>query len=362
LAEHKEHKDAHKDSGVMAHDVDKAKGVRIKVPGLHALRGSFWIMTTAVMTVAFIVAAYMYLTAGTSIVPGPGTLTANAAGQKAVDYINNNLVQSGSATLVSSIEVVGSDMYNVTTSYQGSDINVYISKSGKLLFIYGPIDTTEAIEKTSSTPTTAAAATKQAVPDLKFFVMSFCPYGNQAEEGLGPVIRLLGSKINWEPKYVIYSNYGSGYPSYCLDSESKYCSMHGIQELNQDVREICAFKYFKSKWWDFVDAVNANCNSQNADTCWEAQATKAGIDTAKIKACEKDEALTLLASEVASDAQYSATGSPMVFINGAQYNGGRDPASYQSSICSGFTTAPSECSTRINSTASASATAAGGCG
>jgi hypothetical protein len=26
---------------------------------------------------------------------------------------------------------------------------------------------------------------KSAIPEIKFFVMSFCPYGNQAEAGLG---------------------------------------------------------------------------------------------------------------------------------------------------------------------------------
>jgi hypothetical protein len=344
----------------MAHDIDKAKGVRIKIPGWHALKGSFWVMTTAVMTVAFLVAAYMYMTAGTTIVPGSVTLTANDAGKKAVDYINNNLVQSGSATLVSSVEVAGSDMYNVTTSYQGSDINVYISKTGKLLFIYGPIDVDVTVPETTST--VATAASQKAVPDLAFYTMAFCPYGNQAEDGLLPVITLFGNKINWEPHYVIYSNYGSGYPSYCLDSDNKYCSMHGIQELNQDVRELCAFKYFKSKFVSFVANVNANCSSSNADTCWEAQATAAGIDTAKIKACESDEAQTLLASEVALNSQYGVTGSPMVFINGAPYSGGRDPTSYQSAVCSGFTTEPSECSTALGSGSASAASAAGGCG
>ncbi|HDM05737.1 MAG TPA: hypothetical protein ENG34_00480, partial [Candidatus Aenigmarchaeota archaeon] len=114
--------------------------------------------------------------------------------------------------------------------------------------------------------------------NVKFFVMSFCPFGNQAESGLEPVYRLLKDKVEWEPHYVIYSNYG-GYPNYCLDEEEKYCSMHGIQELNQDIRELCVWKYYDhDTWWDFVIRVNKECNSRNADECWEPIAKEVGID------------------------------------------------------------------------------------
>ena len=75
----------------------------------------------------------------------------------------------------------------------------------------------------------------------------------------------------------IYSNYNGGGATYCLDKENKYCSMHGIQELNQGVRELCVQKYQPDKLWDFVMKINKACSASNADTCWEAVAKTAGV-------------------------------------------------------------------------------------
>ena len=190
---------------------------------------------------------------------------------------------------------------------------------------------------------------KKDKPNVKFFVMAFCPFGNQAESGLEPVFRLLGDKVDWEPRYVIYSNYGSGYPDFCLDEENKYCSMHGIQELHQDVREMCVWKYYPADtWWDFVMKINENCNSRNADTCWEPIAKEVGIDVEKIKTCQEEEAISLLAEELELNQKYGVRGSPTIFINDQQYSGDRSPESFKQSICCGFTTQPKECSQKLS--------------
>lgn len=197
-------------------------------------------------------------------------------------------------------------------------------------------------------------------PNVKFFTMAYCPYGNQAESGLEPVYRSLGDKVDWEPHYVIYSNYGSGYPAYCLDEESKYCSMHGVQELNEDVRELCMWKFIDhSKWWDFLMKVNTQCTSQNVDTCWEPIAKGLGIDTEKIKTCQKDEAVTLLENEISLNEEFSVRGSPTVLINDKAYNGGRTPDNYKQAICDTFSTKPTECGQTLGSTAT---NVSGSCG
>jgi hypothetical protein len=109
-----------------------------------------------------------------------------------------------------------------------------------------------------------------------------------AEELIEKVYEKLGDNAFFNPHYVIYSNYGGA--ANCIDSEQKYCSMHGLQEVNQDVREICVNNYFGiSKWFDFAIAMNSKCSAQNADSCWENVAKDLGLDTAKISDCEKNE-------------------------------------------------------------------------
>lgn len=181
-------------------------------------------------------------------------------------------------------------------------------------------------------------------PQIDFFVMSYCPYGNQAEEAIEPVYRILKDNADFNPHYVIYSNYGGGGPDFCLDEGNKYCSMHGIQELNQNIRELCVNKYLGTdKFFDFILVMNKECNSGNADTCWEPVAEKLGLDTAKIKACEKDEGLAMAKEELRLTTVYAVSGSPTVFIDGESFAGSRTAAGFQKGLCDKFDTPPAEC-------------------
>jgi len=212
-------------------------------------------------------------------------------------------------------------------------------------------------DNTQTTPATTIA--KADKTNVKFFTMAYCPYGNQAETGLIPVYELLKDKVTWEPHYVIYANYRGGGADYCMENGS-YCSMHGIQELHEDIREMCIWKYeTHDKFFSFLGDVNNACTSSNVDTCWEAVAQKYSINTAKIKDCQQNEAVTLLKAEYALNQQYGVQGSPTVLINNGEYSGGRAAEDYKAAICSGFNTPPSECSQSLGNT---SATASGGCG
>lgn len=330
--------------------MEEKKGgkITIKLPKIN-----IWILISLTLAIALALS----LLQGWSItgkVAGV-QLSADEAGKKAIDYINNNLVQPGTSASIVSAKDIGS-VYEIITSYQGRQIPIYITKDGSMIFLSG-FNTSEEIPQ--ERPQQTQEIPKQDKPNVKFFVMSFCPYGQQAESGLKPVAELLGDKIEMEPHFVIYSNYGSGYPQYCLDQENKYCSMHGIQELNEDVRQLCIYKYQSDLFWSYVTEINSKCNLQNVDTCWETVASGVGIDVQKIKKCQQEEALSLLAEEVSLNQQYGVRGSPQVFINGQEYSGSRNPEAYKQAICSGFTTQPDECSQTLSATGSSNPS--GGC-
>lgn len=262
-----------------------------------------------------------------------GAISSQEAGNKAIDFINKNLLQEGVTASLKEIKEE-SGLYKATikiTQKEGEqDANVYVSRDGKFLFVNPPIEMKEIEEKPTETPKTEK-------PDIKLFVMSFCPYGNQAEDLMKPVINLLKDKIDVRLNYIVSK-----------DSSGKYKSLHGDQELNQNVREICVFKYQKEKFWDFVYKINEKCTSQNADTCWEQQAKDLGIDTEKIKSCQQTEADALLAEEEKLVQQYGVSGSPQLFINGVEYNGERSSEGYKAGICSGFATPPQECQQQLS--------------
>lgn len=235
-------------------------------------------------------------------------------------------------------------------------------------------------------------------PEVKFFVMSFCPYGNQAEEGLEPVYQLLKDKVNWQPRYIIndqklsceqycpYKIFNSEAESRCQEAiesgqvsdmetckqyfpyqtaeeciqkecsdlkAGTYTSLHGVQELNQNVREICALAQTQAassvdamdKWWKFISLVNSNCTDQNADTCWTSQAQEAGLNAPQISSCVQTQTRDLLEKEIEEANKYQAQGSPTVYINDTLYNGGRSPEDYKIAICQAFKSPPQECQT-----------------
>ena len=277
------------------------------------------------------------------------TISKDKASTIAIDFINTNLLKGQGVTATVKETTVQSGVYKVKIDIQGQEYSSYITKDGKILFPQGA-EITPATTATDNTNSTANIP-KTDKSTTMLFVMSFCPYGNQAEDAISPVINLLKGKANVQLHYVIYSNYQGGGPTYCLDKESKYCSMHGIQEVHQDVRELCVQKYQPDKLWNFVTQINATCGAGNADTCWEAVAKTAGIDTAKIKTCQTNEATTLLASELALNTKYGVQGSPTLLVNETEFSGDRSSEGYKTGICAGFTTPPAECSQSLSTTA-----------
>ena len=199
-------------------------------------------------------------------------------------------------------------------------------------------------------------------PQIDFYVMSFCPYGNQAEEAIEPVYQLLKGKADFNPHYVVYANYAGVGPNYCIDAESKYCSMHGVHEMNQDLREHCVNKYMgTTKLFEFMLAMNSECNAQNADECWQGVAEELGLDSAKIASCQKNEGLTFAKEDSELNSILGVQGSPTVFIDGEPYNGARDSAGYAQALCAAFDDAPAECDD-LSAFGSETPTAADGAG
>lgn len=304
-----------------------------------------------ILLIAFVAADFLYRVSHN---PVPGALSSKEASQKALNFINDVALNGqATASLLETTEKSG--LYKIRLKVRDQEYESYVTKDAKILFTQG----TEITEELANQPNTEEQKfSKLDIPQVQLFVMSFCPYGNQAEELMMPVIELLKDKANIELHYVIYSNYRDGGPNYCLDKENKYCSMHGIQELNQDVREFCVQKYQKDKFWSFVKEINKNCSAKDVDSCWENIAKKVGLNTQQIKTCQKDEALRILAQEVKLNEKYGIEGSPQLVINEAEYQGSRSSEAYKQAICSAFNSQPKECSETLSNEGGS---ASGGC-
>ena len=274
-------------------------------------------------------------------------LSIEEVAERALNFLNQNLLKGKEkASLIGSVEKNG--LYKIRFKLRENEFDFYASKDGKLLFPRMLDLETPPIKELP----------KSEVPEVKLFVMAFCPFGNQAEELIMPLAELFGEKIDLKLHYVFYSNYEGGGEKYCIDKENKYCSMHGIQELHQGIRELCVQKYQKEKLWSFVKEINKQCSSQDADSCWEEIAKNQGINVQAIKNCQEKEALDLLEKErKLTQKEYQVQdvlmhrnkdsenilGSPVLVINDMIFDGERSIEGYKEGICSSFKNPPKEC-------------------
>jgi glutaredoxin len=295
--------------------------------------------------------------------PGQGTVVPPVVcGPKVITYFNQNLAQQGIATLMSINESKG--LYQVTFNYQSQVYTAYATKDCTLLFptVVNMITGSAAGQVTpQATPQATTAPVKSARPTVDLYVMSFCPYGTQAETSMGPVADLLKSKADFRIRYITTV---SG------TTADSVASLHGSGEAQEDLRQVCINKYYPEKFWSYINTFNVQCypswqNTTALGSCQKKTMAAFSMDSAKIDTCSQGtEGITLLkADQTASDNNH-AKSSPMLFINGVLYSGSRTSEAYKQAVCNSFETAPAECSTVVSSTPapSTNTNTTGGCG
>jgi hypothetical protein len=270
----------------------------------------------------------------------------DSVGQKVIDYINNNLVPSGSTVSLVSVEEENG-MYLVTTSYQGNEIPVYVTKDGNALLIGTVYDMNVALEPIETEPTeepntvtSCDNAPKSAKADMTVWVVSQCPYGTQAMNGIYYVAKLFGDKADINVRYITD-----------VDSNGNPTSMHGEAEQNENQRQVCLREEQPDKFWEYV-----HCYVETGDavTC----ETTAGVDSASLDDCFNNRGKNYMIQEAADWATIyqpaGGMGSPSFFMNGmkvSEYSfsqNGRSPDNLKNILCCGMETALTECSEQLN--------------
>jgi len=298
-------------------------------------------------------------------------ITPEAANELAGSFINENLLQPGTTATIKEV-TEENGLYKVVVSLPGGadgagqEVDSYMSKDGKKFFVNG-IDIAEVQAKNQANeadPNAApadngAAVTKTDKPVVELFVMSFCPYGVQAEGVMAPVFDLLKDKADIKIRFIA---------SIAGDDINNVQSLHGPVEGIEDARQLCVEKnHGKDVLWKYITNINKDCYPiyRNGDdvykTCWQKAAKDAGItNTAKIDTCVKNEGVAMIGAEDQTAKQYGVTGSPTLVINGVKSNAARTPEGYKTAICAAFNNPPAECSETLVS-ADGAAAPSGGC-
>ncbi|MDP2924973.1 MAG: thioredoxin domain-containing protein [Nanoarchaeota archaeon] len=294
------------------------------------------------MLAVIIIVLLGYIIYSKSYVTGGGTVSvpAETASTKLVDFLNTRT--GGGVTYVSS-ENKG-NLYAVTVSYQGQEIPVYVTKDGNY-FVQGAVEITssnETIEPECKADDecgpnqvcTQGYCTdkpkelpKSDKPKAELFIMTHCPYGTQAEKGLIPAIKALGTKADAKVRFVHYF-------------------MHGDKEEKETYNQVCIREEQSAKYIPYLE-----CFLEAGDSAGCIK--KTGVDATKLNTClanDNKKAKEYYEVDKKLSNQYGVQGSPTLIINGVEASSGRDSASMLKTICSAFNKAPaSECSKNVSS-------------
>ncbi len=202
-----------------------------------------------------------------------------------------------------------------------------------------------------------AALMKSSRPAVDLYVMSFCPYGVQAETAMKPVVALLGTKADFRVHYIATVKNGT---------VEGVRSLHGIDEAKEDLRQLCVMKYYPDKFWSYIEGINAQCYPGSRepavlDRCWRNVSVPLGIDAEKVTSCAySSEGVSMIKDDERITTEKQITGSPTLLINGQRYAGQRTAEAYKLAICNSFEAPPVECNTVLSTQQAGQA--AGACG
>ena len=179
-------------------------------------------------------------------------------------------------------------------------------------------------------------------PVVDLFVMSYCPFGLQAEKAIIPVVKLLGDKIDFHVRFVNYA-------------------MHGEKELLENSRQYCIQK---NDYNAYIDYLSCFTKTGDASACMQ----QADINAAEVNACmgEVDKEYNIMATynnraswggmfppypvEDQMNKNYSVRGSPTLVVQYVPMGGTpRNPEALKEIICAAFLHPPKECNTTLSS-------------
>jgi hypothetical protein len=303
----------------------EGKEIKVKLPKI-----SIWAVSTLILLIVLAVSLYKGFGITGRVVEG---LTEEQAAQKAIDYVNNNLVSQGAVSLVE-IKDLGS-VYEITGSYQGQQVPIYITKDGSYIFLQA-FDTSQELPKPEESEEQPEASCedlpKEDKPVLQAFVVSYCPFGSQMQRILVEVSEILEDYI--EVRYI-----GSV-------QDGKVVAMHGEEEATENLRQICIREEQEDKYWDYVA-----CFIKKGET--ESCLGSAGIDQTSLEECMEDPSKGVEYAKEDFDLQgaYGVTGSPTLILNGERVSefdfGGRSAEAVKTVLCCGFEEEPDVCSQEL---------------
>jgi hypothetical protein len=275
-------------------------------------------------------------------------LSIEEAETTALDFVKEKMVPSGTKVEIEKISVE-SGLYRIDLSTGGQKIAAYMTKDGKKFFP-SAIDMEKDREnqkenvKEEGSTEEPEEVSKSDKPSVELFVMSYCPYGTQAQKGILPAVSALGDKIDFKLKFVDYI-------------------MHDKKEIDENLRQFCIGEEDPQKLSEYL-----TCFLKAGEGTEESCMASASVSKEKVSTCmasadkefdvtknyeDKDSwrggRFPVFGVHSQENEAYGVKGSPALVINKTKVESARDSESYLKTICSAFEEAPEECQMKLSS-------------
>ncbi|RKU12676.1 hypothetical protein C6502_05510 [Candidatus Poribacteria bacterium] len=147
-------------------------------------------------------------------------------------------------------------------------------------------------------------------PTLELFVMSYCPYGVQAEEKIIPIVKKFGDKIDFKLQFIAQEKEE---PS--AQDITPFTSLHGYPEVAENIRQLLIAREYPDQYLDYI-----LCRGKKLDKSWEECAEKLGIDIAKIQILfDSPEAEQLFRENIKRASELGVRASPTILVDGHKF-------------------------------------------
>ena len=156
----------------------------------------------------------------------------------------------------------------------------------------------------------ASRVSRMGKPTLELFVMSYCPFGVQAEEKIFPIVKQFGDTIDFKLRFIAQEK-----ETVSFQEVTPFTSLHGYPEVAENIRQLLIAQEYPDKYLDYI-----LCRGKKLDKSWEDCAEKYGVDVAKIQALfDSPESEQLFRENIQRAAELGVRASPTIFVDGHKF-------------------------------------------
>ncbi len=150
-------------------------------------------------------------------------------------------------------------------------------------------------------------------PKVELWVMSYCPFGTQAESKILPVIQEYKDQVDFQLRFIASE---TDHSTDEADVGKIFRSLHGREEVLENIRQLLVEKHYPEKHFEYI-----LCRARDIKASWKECMEKLGIDTNQIDNLSRSqEGINLLRKNIKQETPFRISSSPTLLLDGRMIN------------------------------------------